>query len=220
SASAGENEIFGNDIIIHQADKGTRAEAYAFYIGNADGGSIHDNRIVTNVTPFWIGNAYGDARNTVISGNQVEFSGEADRSFPVIKMGPNYTASGIELRSDVFPLNAAYVEASGKPHSYKVSRTLGVKVTGKKGEPVANAEVIIKDKNGTEVTRTATDKNGYLKIELPEYSAEGTGKTYYSKYTIIAGRKRMEVVLDRNKVVGLGWGEVDRYKPAQRKGVE
>ncbi|HLP71683.1 MAG TPA: hypothetical protein VK155_02200, partial [Bacteroidales bacterium] len=47
SASAGENEIFGNDIIIHQADKGTRAEAYAFYIGNADGGSIHDNRIVT-----------------------------------------------------------------------------------------------------------------------------------------------------------------------------
>ncbi|HLN56186.1 MAG TPA: hypothetical protein VK207_09350 [Bacteroidales bacterium] len=200
SASAGENEIFGNEIILHQADTGTTAQAYAFYVGNASGGRIHDNRIVTNVTPFWIGNAYGDAENTVISGNTVEVSGEARYSFPVIRMGPGYTASGIELSSNVFP-GSSYIEASGKPHSYKVSWTLELKLENKKDTRVNKSEVIIRNRNGDEVLRKVADRGDNLRIELPEYSVTGTEKSYYSPYTIICSGKRVEVVLDRNKEV-------------------
>ncbi len=40
SASAGENEVFGNEIIVDQENPGSNAVAYAFYIGNSRLGKI------------------------------------------------------------------------------------------------------------------------------------------------------------------------------------
>ncbi len=71
SASAGDDYIFGNDIFIENQDPDTDAVAWAFYIGNANGGKFYRNNIQTNVAPIWIATSYQGAANIDLFDNKI-----------------------------------------------------------------------------------------------------------------------------------------------------
>jgi hypothetical protein len=207
STSAGDNDVFGNDIFIQQDNPDTDAEAFAFYIGNALGGQLYDNRIITNVTPIWVGSGYGSATGTVIARNRIVKSPDAETDFKAVRMGwierEDCLARDIEFRSNVFEGMEFSIDASPQNHSYSVYWTLSVNVTDQKGRKAEGAEVRILDKNGKEVLIRQTDSNGSVNTELLEYTVDGNEKVYFSPYTIQVGRKKQEVYLDANKVIVL-----------------
>ena len=71
-------------------------------------------------------------------------------------------------------------------------------MVNKKGETVKETEIRVLDKNGIEVANHKTDKNGSISVELLEYSVDGKEKTFLSPYTVIAGKKKTEVQLNKN----------------------
>jgi hypothetical protein len=196
SASAGENEIFGNEIILHQEDPGTDAEAFAFYVGNARGGRIFSNRIVTNVTPVWVATGYGKAENTIIESNEFIKAGSGD--FSPVRMGSGYAATGIEFRSNSYEGMDPDIEATDRPHSYKVFWTLEVSLVDRKGNPVTGTEVIITGKDGKEAARLTSNSEGRIKAELPEHFIDGKDRVDFSPYTIKAGKSVVKVDLKKN----------------------
>lgn len=202
SASAGENYIFGNEIIIEQKDPDTDAEAYAFYIGNARGGQLFNNRITSNVTPFWVGSGYGIAIGTQLYNNTVTKSPNATTDFKPIRMGSFEqkicVAKNVEFRSNEFQGMEFGIDATSQHHSYTVSWTLNVAAGGHSATSVK-----ITDKNGKEVTNQKTDENGKLITELPEYSVDGEEKIFYSPYTITVGKKKEVVDLKKNTTIKL-----------------
>ncbi len=205
STSAGDNFVFGNDIFVEQDHPDTDAEAYAFFIGNALGGQLYNNRITSNVTPMWVGSGYGSATGTVIAGNSFIRSADAETDFPAVRMGwierDDCLAKDIEFRSNTFEGLDFTIDASPQHHSYTVFWTLTVNVINKKGKEVKGAEVRILDKNGEEVWARKTGSNGSIKAELPEYTVDGDEITYGSPYTVNIGRKKEEVILSTDQVV-------------------
>jgi adenine-specific DNA methylase len=111
---------------------------------------------------------------------------------------PDCLAKSIEFRSNDIEGMEFELDLSDQHHSYSVYWTLHIKVINKKGVAVENAEIRILDKNGIEVATQKTDENGSLSVELPEYSLDGSDKTFLSPYTIIAGKKKIEVQLNKN----------------------
>ncbi|MCK4991855.1 MAG: hypothetical protein KAS29_15255 [Bacteroidales bacterium] len=202
SASAGDNFIFGNEIIVEQKDPDTDAEAYAFYIGGAKEGLLYNNHITTNVTPIWVASSYGSATNTKLYNNRITKSPETLSDFKSVKMGwserRDCLARNIEFRSNDIEGMDFEFDLSDQHHSYSVYWTLHIKVINKKGVVVENAEIRILDKNGIVVETQRTDENGSLSVELMEYSVNGSEKTFLSPYTVIAGKKKIEVQLNKN----------------------
>jgi hypothetical protein len=207
SASAGDNEIFGNEIIIHQEDPESDAEAFAFYIGNANGGKIFNNRVVSNVTPVWVGSSYGRAENTDIADNIFEKAPSAKNSFIPVRMGsyeqPDYLASGTTFRSNEFNELEFGVNATDQHHNYSVAWTLSVILHDKSGKPLANKGISINDRNGKEVLRLTSDGTGTISAELTEFIFDGASKTYFSPYTVITGKRKTQVDLNKNTVLYL-----------------
>lgn len=207
SASAGDNEVFGNEIFINQADPETDAEAFAFFIGNSRGGKIQNNKIVSNVTPVWVGSSYGKAEETKLTGNIFERSPETVNDFKPVKMGsleqPDYLADGTEFRSNIFKGIDFGIDATDQHHKYSVYWTLHIKLTDKRGMPVKNGELIINDVNGIEVVRRITDEKGLLNIELPEYFSDGDVRNYKAPYKITSGKTRTVVPLNKNSEITL-----------------
>jgi len=205
STSAGENYIFGNEIYIHQEHPDTDAEAYAFYIGNARGGQLNNNLITSNVTPIWVACGYGSATGTVIEGNKIIRSTDAETIFPAIRMGwiesERSLAKDIEFRSNIFEGMDFEIDASEQHHSYAVYWTLTIQVEDKKGKRQAGEKVIIMDKNGEEVLNLDTDDHGSVSVELPEYSMDGLVFTDFSPYTLTVNNQQKEVFLNTNKVL-------------------
>jgi hypothetical protein len=205
STSAGDNFVFGNDIYIEQDNPDTDAEAYAFYIGNALGGRLYNNRITTNVTPIWVASGYGSATGTVIAGNRISKSAGDEADFPAVRMGwierTDCLAKDIEFRSNVFKGLDFSIDASPQHHSYSVYWTLTVNVADRKDKAVKDAEVRILDKNGEEVLIRKSDVNGSVKVELQEYSVDGSEITYRSPYTIAVNKKKEEVFLSSDQVI-------------------
>lgn len=202
SASAGDNDIFGNEITVDQENPGTKAEAYAFYVGNARGGKLYNNRIVTNVTPIWIACTYGTAENTILSGNTIEKAPKS-ADFSPVKMGSGYTATGTEFRSNAFSGIDFSIDATEKQHTYKVFWTLEIKLTDKTGKPLRGAEAIVTDSSGKVVLQATSNTQGEVRTELPEYFAEGKKKIYFSPYTIRSGKEKAEVDLKKNTEVSI-----------------
>ncbi len=202
SASAGDNEIFGNEIIINHLDPGSNAEAFAFYIGNSRGGKIFNNHIVSNVTPIWVASSYGTAENTWLKGNTFEKAENATSEFKPVRMGSNNAATGTEFRSNIFSNLDFGIDATQRKHVYTVYWTLRLNLTDKKGKPVKDAEIILKDRTGKVIVHR-TDPDGTLTVELPEYSSEGEVKTYMAPYKIEAGKKITEVMLRKNSEINI-----------------
>jgi hypothetical protein len=199
STSAGDNYIFGNEIVVEQEDPDTDAEAFAFYIGNARGGHLHNNRIISNVTPIWVACGYGTAIETKIYKNTVIKTPEA-KFFKPIRMGSFEqkicVAENVEFLSNEFQGMEFAIDATSQHHSYTVVWTLDLNVNE------TDAIIQIIDKNGKKVFDQKAD-NKYLKVELPEYSVDGENTTLYSPYTIIAGKKKKVVNLNENKTIDL-----------------
>lgn len=207
SASAGDNEIFGNEIIISQEDPETDAEAFAFYIGNSSGGKIYGNHIISNVTPIWVGSSYGRAKDTEFRGNIIAKESDALVDFIPVRMGsyeqPDYIAEGTRFLSNEFDGIPFGINATDQHHSYSVAWTLTLKLHDKNGKPLNNREIVITDKNNKEILRKPSDSNGTVKVELPEYIADGKEKTFSSPYTVIAGRKKIQTGLGKNTLLDL-----------------
>lgn len=205
SASAGDNEVFGNEIHIDQADPGTDAEAFAFYIGNSRGGKIFNNKIVSNVTPVWVGSSYGKAEKTYLTGNTFERSTEATADFKPVKMGsleqPDYLADGTEFHSNNFIGMNFGIDQTTQDHKYTVFWTLIIKLADKNGNPAANKDVLLTDVTGKEVLHQKSGENGFIKIELPEYFADGAIKTYSSPYKLKIGKIVKVIELNSNSEV-------------------
>jgi len=205
SASAGDNEVFGNQIFINQEDPDTDAEAFAFYIGNARGGKLFNNNIVTNVTPIWVACSYGRAENIELTGNRIEKAPNTKTDFKPVRMGsleqPDYLAYGTEFHSNILTGLEFVIAATEQKHKFSVYWTLQVNIWDKSGNPVKEAEIVISERNGKEVLRRKSDKNGSLKVELPEYFRDGYVSTYLSPYRISSGRKKIDIDLKRNSEV-------------------
>lgn len=207
SASAGDNEIFGNEITINQENPGTIAEAYAFYVGNADGGKIYNNHIISNVTPVWIGSSYGRAKETELRNNIFEKTPGPSVSFAPVKMGsyeqPDFLADGTSFRSNEFKEMDFSVDATDQHHTYSVSWTLTVHLQNKEGKPLTARDVVITDRNKKVVAQPTSDDQGDIIVELPEYSVDGKVKSYSSPYIVTSGKKKAEVELHKNTIVML-----------------
>ena len=81
-------------------------------------------------------------------------------------------AKNVEFRSNVIKGADFDLDITDQPHSYSVYWTLNIKAADKKGKPLKDAEVIIRDKNNNVVAETKTDADGKLQTELLEYSFE------------------------------------------------
>ena len=202
SASAGDNYIFGNDMVIEQENPGTDAEAFAFYIGNAHGGKLYDNHIVANVTPIWVGCEYGRAEETELYGNTIEKARNTVIDFRPVKMGsheqPDFRAKNIALRCNEFKGLPFGIDSTDQHHSYTVSWTLTIHLVNRSGDMVQGEKVRILDRNGKQVMEQMSDPRGTVSAELPEYSMGGPVKNVLSPYTLMTGKKKTEVPLHGN----------------------
>lgn len=199
SASAGENYIFGNEIIVKHQNPESDADAFAFYIGNSRGGQIYNNKITTNVTPFWIASGYGVAISTKIFNNTIVKAEGVAADFISVKMGsPKQkicVAENVEFRSNEFVGMDFDIDATDQHHIYSVSWTLLINGLDE------NTDVKIININGQEVVNQRPNKEGKLSVELPEYSVDGKVKDYYSPYTIVVGDTKKVVELKKNSSV-------------------
>ncbi len=205
SASAGDNDIFGNDIRIEKPVLSSKAIAAAFYICgglNGFGGRFYNNRVTTNVPAAWIASFYGGAVNTKIAGNTIIKSSTAGSDFKPFRMGSldskDCIAKDVEFRSNDIKGAKFELQATDQDHSYSVYWTLTVKIADEKRSPVKNAEVTIRDKGNAIVLQAKTDESGKLQTELPEYAVNGKEKNYSSPYTISVNSCEKKVELDKN----------------------
>jgi hypothetical protein len=205
SASAGDNEIFGNDIVIDQKDPGSNAVACAFYIGNSKGGRIYNNHIRSNATPVWVASSYGRAENTELRGNTIEKTQNTTFNFKPIRMGSyeqaDFLAFGTEFRSNEFPGFDFAIDATNQHHVYSVYWTLSIKLRDKSGKLLPGKEIKVLDRNGKEVAGRMTDNHGCVQVELLEYDADFDARKYSAPYTVIAGKKKVGIGLTKNTVV-------------------
>ncbi len=208
SASAGDNEIFGNEIVLNQEDPDTNASAWAFYIGNARGGKIYNNHIISNVTPVWVGTSYHHAEDVELTNNIFEKAPGTKEDFVPVRMGSgnNYLATNIDFRSNEFRGMDFKVDATDQENSYTVYWTLNVSLNNKNGNPVENFDLAILDKEGQQVAKNSTGTDGTASFELPEYSVKGKIKTYAAPYTIVYGKNKKKIELTKNTTVNLAIG--------------
>jgi hypothetical protein len=207
STSAGDNEVFGNTIIIDQKNPETDAEAFAFYIGNARSGNIFNNMITTNVTPIWVASSYGRAENIKLTGNEIIKAQNTGSDFKPVRMGsleqPDYVAAGIKFQSNEFPGSELVIDATDQHHSYKVFWTVTIKLYDEKRQPKEGTEIKVLDRNGKEVINQKSDSKGSLTAELPELYVDGIEKTFSTPYTIIAGKKKVITDLKKNSTIDI-----------------
>jgi hypothetical protein len=207
SASAGDNEIFGNYIVVNNEDPETNAEAYAFYIGNARGGKIYNNHIVSNVTPIWVGTSYHHAEEIELTGNIIEKAPDAHVDFVPVRMGSgsNYLATDIQFRSNEFIGTEFQTKTTDQENTYSVFWTLDLVLHNKAGQPLGDTDIAVFDRLGQQVAQMKTGKDGSAGFELLEYKWNGKSKAYLSPYTITYGKNKREVELNKNTSIQLMW---------------
>lgn len=208
SASAGDSYFFGNDILVEEQTPGQKNETSGFYIGGGTiGGNFFNNRITTNVYAMWVASQYGGDLNTKIYDNTIIKSPMTKTNFSPIRMGWNErkdcVATDIEFRSNQFEGFDFSIDATNQPHSYSVWWTLKVDVTDKKGNVVNGAEVQFLDKNGNEIARKITNDNGFVQVELQEYSINDKEKISSAPYSVVVGKKKEKVNLNKNTNINM-----------------
>lgn len=208
SASAGDNDVFGNDITIEKTVLSSKSITSAFYICGGTkgfGGRFYDNRVTTNVPVAWIASYYGGTVNTKIANNIIIKSPTAGTEFKPFRMGwqerEDCIAKNVEFRSNDIRGADFGIQRTDQEHSYSVYWTLSLNVTDAKGSPVKNAEVTIRDKNNAVTVQTKTDQNGKLQTELQEYSVDGKEKKILSPYTISLAGCEKKVQMNKNMEV-------------------
>lgn len=194
SASGGDNDIFGNDIVIEHTAPESKALAAAFYItgGTAGyGGNFYNNRITSNVPPIWIAGKYGGAGRTRIAGNTIVKGPGALAGFTPFLMGfkgcSDCTAKDVVISSNQILNDTFAIRIAGNGHSFSVRWKLQLAVTDNKGKLLGGREVLISDSNGEEVLRRQTNEKGLLDCELEEFAMNSDARVERTPYTIRVG---------------------------------
>ncbi len=206
SASAGENFIYGNKIIVNDENSGSKNETAAFYIGGgAVGGHFFDNHITTNAPAAWVASRYGAASKSKIYYNTIVASSDAGADFKPIRMGwdgyHRCVASDIHFCSNTVEGGTFEIDATGQDHSYTVSWKLEIQVTDNKGMSLDGKEVRVLDKKGKEVFKGPTRLGKVVAEDLPEYSFASGEKIFRTPYTVMVGKKKQKVELTRDSAV-------------------
>lgn len=208
SASAGDNDVFGNQIYVKKEHPGSKVITAALYICGGTkgmGGNFYNNRIVTNVPAAWVASMYGGTANTKIHDNVFIKSPGSAPDLKPFRMGwserADCIAQHVEFRSNVFKGWKFGIDASDQDHSYAVYWTLTVRVESPGGKPLAGKEVSIADRDNAVVSQARTDSLGLVNVELPEYKVNGKEKVVSSPYTVEVEGVKREVTLDSNKTI-------------------
>lgn len=191
SASGGDNDIFGNDIVIEHTDPSSKALAAAFFITGGTkgfGGNFYNNRITSNVPAVWIAGKYGGASNTKLYNNTIIKSPGALSGFTPFSMGfddcGDCIARNVELTSNEVINDRFAIHVEGKDHSYSVNWKLTLNIKNRQNEAAAGTEVIITAADKTEMFRGRTTPQGSIEINLPEYRVNDNVKKQLSPYAI------------------------------------
>lgn len=219
SASGGDNDIFGNEIVINHTAPESKALATGFFITGGTtgfGGNFYNNRITTNVPAAWIAGKYGGTINTRLFKNQIIKSPEAPAGFTPFRMGfdacKDCIAKNVEIRSNEIVNDSFSIQVSGKGHSYSVFWNLIVNITDKKGSPVKNEEIVILDKNNNEVIRERTGDDGKIHTDLCSYKTDGQEEFFLSPYSIKVGTHTEKLDLKEDKEL-----TISIKKPSKKK---
>ncbi len=210
SVAGGEDDVFGNEIVIDKTDPSSKSISTAFYIcGGTEslGGNFYNNRITTNVPAVWVASMYGGAGNTKIYNNTIIKAQSAKNDFKPFRMGwakrDVTIARNIQFRSNEFRGFPFDIDATDQQHSYSVYWTLNLKVLDKNSNPVKDAEVRIMDKDNKIIASKKTDATGSLSEELLEYSVDGEKKIFSAPYSLVVGKNKKQVALNKNSDVVL-----------------
>jgi hypothetical protein len=214
SVGGGQNEVDHNEFTIRNEGAPNHCErgngAYAFFIGGSDqGGVYHHNTIACDDTPVWIANSYGPAGNTTLHHNRfVCKPAEDGRSYVPVWLGWwKHRPENVAFYSNAFegvPFGVKINDHAKHEAGYTFGWTLTVKAAAGTAVEVKRAGEAAPAAAGT------TDREGLWSALLAEYSEQGKGRggprgttlnlvrTDLSHYTVQAGDKRVEIVMDRD----------------------
>lgn len=201
STSGGDNYIYNNHIEITDNDPDSKNETLAFYIGGGSiGGIIEKNTIISNVPPFWVASLYGPASDMKIIQNTIERSKDVPGDFAHIRMGTwSYLAENIEFRSNnIRGEDSLIFRNTNMPHSYSVYWTLSILTKDKKDKAIEGAVIEIRNKNNEVVYTGKSAKDGYVRVELKEYSMEDFNVKKQDPYTVYTLRQKRVINLNKN----------------------
>ena len=203
SASGGENYVHDNEFLVNKTDTSSRLKTAALYICGGPkyfGGQFYNNRITTNVPAAWIATIYGGASNSNLYNNTIIPLNNSDfKTFSIGYSGCNdCVAKNVAFRSNRIEGKKFELDVTTQNHSYAVYWTLKMKLVNPAHQPIANREVLIYDKNKAIAYSGVSDKTGFLKTELLQYSVGGNQKKLASPYTISIGRYRRKINLENN----------------------
>lgn len=218
SASAGDNEIFGNDIEINHTAPGSKALATAFFITGGTrgfGGRFYDNRIRTNVPAIWIAGKYGGTIKTQVINNTIIKTNNAPADYKPLRMGFTScdwcVAKEVVIASNKIVNSDFGIQVEGKGHSYVLKNKLTIQVKDNKGQPAANTTVSVLDAAGAEVYKGTTDAKGLVTTELTALTVTEEKEVAAAPFTIKAGNASAKTTLTSDTVIDL------IVKPAKSK---
>lgn len=206
SVGGGDNEIADNQFVVEQhgeppANGGLNA--CAIFVGGSDqGGTYHHNRIVSDVTPVWLGTYYGHAAGVTMHDN-IFVRAEGAASYPPVRLGwHTHPARDIGFYSNRFE-GLEFVPLIGDAsNGYRSSYTFGWTL---RVRAPAGAVVVVTDADGAEVDRGETGADGTWLARLAQYHARGDGaedrivRTDVSTYRVTVGDDTRAVVMDRDQ---------------------
>lgn len=210
SVGGGPNEISGNHFTVEQraAPNSDRHGAYAIFVGGSNqGGIYHHNRILSNVTPVWLGTYYGPAAQVVMHDNHF-LRAQGAPPFAPFRLGwHKHQTRDIGFFSNHFEGFDFAVEIEDRTTGYTSAYSVGwtLQIVAKAG-----AEVVVSDAAGVEVAAGRISAEGTWSLHLPQYHARGDGRkdgrqqittTDVSSYRISVDGETRSVNLDRDLVL-------------------
>lgn len=220
SASAGDNFVYDNEVVVDSKDPNLKGECAAFYIGGGTiGGEFKNNKVTTNVPAFWIASPYGKAENVRVIGNTItKAAGTSGDFFPVRLGSGGYLATDIEFRSNI--IEGAELNFTGtlNAHTYSVFWTLTVNVLDKDGQPIKDKGIEILNKHGNSAFKGKSSETGTVNVELREYNFIQNLKQMDSPYRVIIGEQEVPVTLDKNIEINILGESVNISELSENKG--
>lgn len=205
SASAGDNFIYDNEVVVDALDPQSKAITTAFYVGGGTvGGVFENNEITTNVPAFWLASPYGNATQTRVIGNTITQSPDALADYAPIRLGSGgYLATNIDFISNTIEGGNGVLEfdKTRRNHTYSVNWKLKVETTDSDGSPVSGQNVKIYDRKDNLVVDSTTADDGVLEVVLKEYDFYNRLEHNVDPYLIKVGDKEKTISLDKDT----GW---------------
>jgi len=220
SASAGDNFVYDNEVVVNAENPDSKAVTNAFYVGGGTvGGVFENNTVTTNVPAFWLASMYGHARGTKVIGNTIIAAENADANYTPVRLGHGgYLATDIEFVSNtiVGDNDQLAFTSTQREHTYFVGWSVTINVVDNKGEAMAGVAVKVLDKGGKVVLDQVTDGDGQLKTVLAEYSFRNRLKQDPNPYRIQVGEgNEISVTIDKDAEIEVVASLVTGVEPGQ-----